>query len=278
MIPKKGQLTIRELLNLKGKRQIIMTTARDTWIAAAAQAAGVDIIATGGTGGATENYENVAARVQLIRKAAPNVLLSASVPIHLDWIGDEEAIRWGVNLLRAGADVVYAQTTPERIAAMTKQGIPCRAHVGLVPVVSTMIGGLRAVGKDSKEAIKVYKDAVAYEQAGAVCLEMECVPSKVASEITKCLKIPVISLGSGSGCDGQYLFSDDILGIEGNSPRHAKKYRDFLGEAIAAFREFKNEAETAAFPPRERRIEIEDQEFRLFMEGLKSFKPNDQPV
>ena len=265
MIPRKGQLTIYDLLNLKGKRQIIMTNAPDVWIAEAAQTAGVDIVTAGRT---RESYEDKVARVQAIREAAPNVLLGANLLWHMPLISDEEAIRGAVILIIAGADIIYPGVPPERVAALAKQGIPCHCHVGLVPFFSTWIGGLRAVGKNSQEALKVYKDALAYQQAGAVLIEMECVPAKVAAEIAKRLDIPVISIGSGSGCDGQFLFSHDILGIEHNLPRHAKKYRDIFGETVAAFREFKDEAESGAFPTRDKRIEIKDEEFKLFMKGL----------
>ncbi len=52
---------------------------------------------------------------------------------------------------------------------------------------------------------------MAFEEAGAAFIEMECVPARVAAEIAKRVKIPVISIGSGPGCDGQFLFAEDIL-------------------------------------------------------------------
>ena len=264
MIPRQGQLTIYDLLNLKGKRQIIMTTALDFWTAKAAQAAGVDIVShPRTTGGDIENVEDIVARVRVIREAAPNMLIMVSL-LYMSRVSDEEAIRGAFNLLRAGASIIASGGRPERVAALTKQGIPCHSHVGLIPLRSTWIGGLRAVGKNSQEALKVYKDALAYQEAGAVMIEMECVPAKVAAEIAKRLKIPVISIGSGSGCDGQFLFSQDILGTHGNLPRHAKKYRDFFGEAVAAFKEFKGEAQSGAFPARDKLIDIKDEEFGLF--------------
>ncbi len=263
MIPKKGQLTIYDLLNLKGKRQILMTKADDAWTAAAAQAAGIDIVISRG-----DTYDAMVARVQEIREAAPKVLIDIALPFHLPLISDEEAIRGAVTAIRAGADIIYPCAPPERVAALARQQIPCHCHVGLVPLVSTWTGGIRAMGKNSEEALKIYKDALAYQEAGAVMIEMECVPAKVAAEIAKRLEIPVMSIGSGSGCDGQFLFSADILGTHQQLPRHAKKYRDFFGEAVAAFREFKEEAESGAFPTRDKRIEIKDEEFELFMKGL----------
>src|SRR5207248_5835487 len=53
----------------------------------------------------------------------------------------------------------------------------------------------------------------------------------------------------GTGCDTQFLFSDDILGdYDERLPRHAKAYRNFLEEhrrlqreRIAAFGEYRSE-------------------------------------
>ena len=37
----------------------------------------------------------------------------------------------------------------------------------------------------------------------------------------------MIGMGSGTGCDAQYLFAEDILGYnKGHIPRHAKVYSD----------------------------------------------------
>ena len=263
MIPKRGQMTVCDLLNLKGKRQITMITTTEYWVAKAAQTIGIDILSTWG-----DTYEILLARIQEVRKAAPNVLLDVALPFHIPLISDEEAMRGAVTAIRAGADIIYPGVPPERVAVLAKQGIPCHCHVGLVPFFSTWIGGLRAFGKNSKEALKVYKDALAYQEAGAVMIEMECVPDRIASEIAKRLDIPVISMGSGSGCDGQFLFSNDILGIQRRMPRHAKKYRDFSGEAAAAFKEFKDEVNSGIFPTRDKLVDIKDNEYELFIKGL----------
>ena len=43
-----SKLTIKELLELKGKRQLVLTTAFDEWTARAAEEAGVDMIVSWG--------------------------------------------------------------------------------------------------------------------------------------------------------------------------------------------------------------------------------------
>ena len=57
------------------------------------------------------------------------------------------------------------------------------------------------------------------------------VPGKLAYEITQRTSLFTISLGSGSKCDAQYLFSADILGEKNDFlPRHAKRYKTLFKE------------------------------------------------
>jgi 3-methyl-2-oxobutanoate hydroxymethyltransferase len=93
---------------------------------------------------------------------------------------------------------------------------------------------------------------------------MECVPHKVASAISKKIDTTIFSLGSGSGCDVQYLFACDILGTtSGHIPRHAKSYRNFSQEferlqqeRVDAFQEFYNDVQEGVFPDKKNIVEI----------------------
>ena len=78
----------------------------------------------------------------------------------------------------------------------------------------------------------------------------------MATAITKRTDLITVSLGSGAGCDAQYLFSADLLGEKtGRLPRHAKSYRDFATvrrqmqtDRIAAYREYRADIEGGTFP------------------------------
>lgn len=160
-----------------------------------------------------------------------------------------------------GADLIYSSGNKlSRFVAMSEVGIPVAGHVGLVPIRATWLGGLRAVGKTVDEAVHVYRETLAFEELGAVAVEMECVPAAIAAEITKRTKLLTLSLGSGPACDGQFLFSSDMLGIfegrypgltrpyDGPFPRHAKRYADLHGDAVRAFEAFAREVEGGEFP------------------------------
>ncbi len=44
-------------------------------------------------------------------------------------------------------------------------------------------------------------------------LGLKCVGSRIAKEISCILKIPVLGIGAGSGCDGQFVVLHDLLGL-----------------------------------------------------------------
>ena len=86
-----------------------------------------------------------------------------------------------------------------------------------------------------------------------------------------------MSLGSGSQCDVQCLFARDVLGeTEGKIPRHAKTYRDMpreyerlREERKTAFEEFASDVRTGNFPTDRHLVEIPDEEFDQFLEGIE---------
>lgn len=77
-------------------------------------------------------------------------------------------------------------------------------------------------------------------------------------------------MGSGTGCDGQYLFAKDVLGSHtGHIPRHAKTYRRFYDESIAAFKEFKADVHSGDFPQAQHIVAVDEAEFAAFQEALQ---------
>jgi 3-methyl-2-oxobutanoate hydroxymethyltransferase len=128
---------------------------------------------------------------------------------------------------------------------------------------------MSARGKTLDQAIRIYEETVAYQNAGAIIVEMECVAADIATEISKRVDILVMSLGSGPGCDGQFLFSSDMLGFheprypgmgkpyEGPLPRHAKRYANLFEEAKRGFITFKAEVDSGDFPTPNHLIKVD---------------------
>jgi 3-methyl-2-oxobutanoate hydroxymethyltransferase len=253
--------SVYDLRKLKGKRCLTHIHVKSPEEAAAAEAAGIDLLSC--------SYDSPAsqARLPLLVAAAPKSFLSAATPHGL--ASPEEAIRIGFQALEAGASSVYCSASPWMIEAMTRERIPVVGHLGMVPRHATWTN-VRAIGKSASEARLLYEQMKRLENAGAYAAELELVPHQLATYLCKKTSLFLMSLGSGNGCDSQFLFSDDILGDYAERlPRHAKPYRNFLQEykrlqeeRIAAFKEYAADVQGGRFPEARNVVDIDDETFQ----------------
>jgi 3-methyl-2-oxobutanoate hydroxymethyltransferase len=176
-------------------------------------------------------------------------------------------------MLMAGADALYCSGGLGTVRFLADEHIPVVGHVGLVPSRATWTGGYRAVGKTADAALALFDEVRAYEDAGAFAVEIEVVPVEVATEISRRVNILLWSMGSGPGCDAQYLFAEDILGENrGHMPRHSKVYRNFAAEfdrlqqeRTAAFREFVADVAGGAYPEDRHVVRMNPEDASLFL-------------
>lgn len=237
-------LSIKDLQEAKGKRTIAYVQVAREEEALAASEAGMDMV---GTAFIPERAH--------FAKAVPDTHFQFGLPWgkHAD---ATEALRDAMAAMTAGAQSVYCGYSPKIVEALACEGVPVICHVGLVPPKATWTGGYKAVGKTLEQAKMVWQQVRDFQNAGAFAVEMEVVAADLATEITKRTSMLTISLGSGSGCDAQYLFSADLLGENrGHIPRHAKTYRNFAAERdrlqadrVAAYREYIADVTNGAFP------------------------------
>ncbi len=237
-------LTVYDLRALKGKRKIVYVQVDREEEAAAAAEAGVDMIGT-------------AFRPDRLGFSA--AAQGTHFQFGLAW-GEHadatEALRDAMAAMEAGAQSIYCAMSAQVIEVLAREGVPVIAHAGLVPPKATWTGGYRAVGKSADQALEVWRQVKRFEAAGAFAIELEVIPADLATAITKRTDLITVSLGSGAGCDAQYLFSADLLGENtGHLPRHAKSYRDFAAvrrqmqtDRIAAYREYRADIEGGTFP------------------------------
>jgi 3-methyl-2-oxobutanoate hydroxymethyltransferase len=264
-MPQRRRPTVADLKALKGKRQLTMLRYFSLDEAEAAERAGIDIASVPPELLTHPDY----------RKAAPSIF-SMTGKTHLEYGGREEYLKFCGEMLQAGADAMYCSGSLETVAFLAREHIPIVGHVGLVPARATWTGGYVAVGKTAQSALALFDECKAYEKAGAFAVEIEVVPVEVASEISKRVNMLLWSMGSGPGCDVQYLFAEDILGSNrGHVPRHAKVYRNFAAEfdrlqneRVAAFKEFVVDCASGAFPEDRHILHMNDAELRAFLKGI----------
>lgn len=239
------RLTVKDLLDQRGKHQFAMLRVETLAEAEAAEAAGVELLSVP----PAMIYD------RQFRDAAPTAFAFPGDNFYE--IGDTaDFLKWAFPLFKHGADGFYCSGSLQTIRAMADHGLPVCGHVGLIPSKATWTGGFKAVGKTLDSAKLVYNQCKALAQAGAFAVEIEVVPHAITAAIAEKTGLFLISMGAGAAGHAQYLFSDDVLGQNtGHMPRHAKKYADFATEnarlqqlRIAAMTSFANEVHSGAYP------------------------------
>ena len=257
--------TVADIRALKGKRQLSMLFVDTPDEAAAAAAAGIDMLSIIDPVWTPE-----------MREAAGDCFVQVGL-LYGQLVTHEDYLRAAHRVMQIGGDCVYCASSFGTIKAITDDGIPVVSHVGLIPSKATWTGGFKAVGKTAKSAMAVFEHVKALEEIGVFGVELEVVPDRVALEISKRTNLVLLGMGAGPYADAQYLFAEDVLGYtRGHKPRHAKTYRDFRSELdrlqaerIAAFAEFKADVDSGAYPAAEHSVTIKDDEFDTFVRGLK---------
>ena len=265
------KMTVYDYLQSKGKKQLSVLFVHNVDEAEAAEEAGIDMICTSHDApqyGITTTFEEL----KEIRKAAPNCFMQSGGAISV--ASEYEALKLSHKYINIGADCIYGGPWSYKwIKSLREENIPINSHVGLIPSKTTWIGGYRAIGKTANEALGVLQHTLELQDAGVIGVELEVVPPKVAELITKKVEILTLSMGSGSGCDGQYLFGNDVLGYtKGHIPRHARIYKDFKKEyerlqkeRILAFKEFHNDTINKKFNDPNITVSIDDREYDKFL-------------
>jgi 3-methyl-2-oxobutanoate hydroxymethyltransferase len=262
------KLEVHHIRALKGVRQLTELNVTGADQARAAEEAGIDLVVSG-------RLDQRAA----IRAAAPATHFCFGL-IYGQHVNTDQALRAAFDALEAGADSIYCCLSPRIIEGLAREGVPVVGHVGLVPQKARLTG-LRAFGKTLEEAQRIWADVRDLEQAGAVAVEMEVVAEAVATAIARRTAMTVISMGSGAGCDVQYLFAVDVLGeTAGRMPRHARAYADFATEydrlqdrRVAAFAAYRAAALDRSYPAAPERVAgnaAETDIFRDWLEGQTS--------
>ena len=260
--------TVKDIIDLKGDRQLTQTLPFTSNEAKAAEDAGIDLINT------RFNYFKQETAIE-IRKSASKTFMSFVIPL-LSVPTKDDALKHSYKAMELGADGIIFQGSLNHIEALSNAGIPVQGHIGLVPRKSTWTGGIRAVGKTLDEAKALFQNLKDLENAGAWAVECEVIPSRLMRELSSRTSLVTISIGSGNGGDVQFLFAEDILGAsEGPFPRHSKQYCNLFREAqriqkirVNAFKDFIDEVNTNIFPSNKFEVEVTEEFVERFCNYL----------
>jgi len=241
--------TLREM-KARGER-IACLTAYDASMAAAVDAAGIDLILVGDSLGMVVQghsttipvtTDDVAYHTACARAGVRRALLVADMPF-ASFATPEVALDNAVTLMQeGGAEMVKLEGGVQQIEVvefLAAQGIPVCAHIGLKPQSVHRLGGFKVQGKEEAAAAAMVEEARDLEAAGAEMVLLECIPTPLGQAITEALTVPVIGIGAGPHTDGQILVLYDMLGItQGRKPRFVRDFMqgaDSVHAALAAY-------------------------------------------
>jgi len=258
-----GRMTLTQLHQLKAKgEKITCLTAYDASFAHLLDQAGIDILLVGDSlGMVIQGHEStlpvtlsdMVYHCQQVHRGSQRALLIVDMPF-MSYATPKQALNTAARLMREGhAQVVKleggASWSTEIVTLLTERGIPVCGHLGLTPQSVYQLGGYRIQGRTETEAKRLRDQALALQKAGASLLVLECVPGKLAADITTSLNIPVIGIGAGVSCDGQVLVLYDILGITpGKKPSFSKDFLPQMGSIPAAIEAFISAVKNGTFP------------------------------
>jgi len=268
------KITILDLQEMKRNgKKITMLSIYDYPMALLADRAGLDTILVGDSLGMTLlGYENTIPvtmdemihHTKAVTRAVKYAFVIGDMPFMSYNASERDAIvNAGRFMKEAGADAVKVEGgahVVHIVKALIRAGIPVMGHIGLTPQTISMLGGLKAQGKDEKTAQKIVDDAMLLQDAGVFGIILECVPSLLSKIVTERLSIPTISYGAGVHCDGQGLVSPDVIGLfDRFTPKFAKRYVN-LGEwVLKAFESYRDEVVKGEFPTDQHSFHIDEE-------------------
>lgn len=227
-----------------------VVTAYDALFAKAAAEAGIEVILVGDSlGMAWQGQDStlpvtvadMAYHIAAVKRGQNSSLIIGDLPFG-SYMTAPQALESAARLMQAGAHVVKLEGGAwllETIRQLTERGMPVCAHLGLTPQSVNLYGGYKIQGRIPEQAQRIVEDAKAVEAAGAVMLVLECVPQKLAREISSMLRIPVVGIGAGPGTDAQVLVLTDMLGLNAKPPRFVRNFMqgaNSIQQALSAFR------------------------------------------
>lgn len=258
-------ITTTSLLRMKAAgEKIAVVTSYDASFTCLLEQAGVEVVLVGDSLGMVIQGRESTLGVTLddmiyhaacVARAGRSALRVVDMPF-MSYSNEPQALANAARLMReGGAHMVKlegGEPVIDIVASLTAHGIPVCAHLGLTPQSVHQLGGYRVQGRDEQTAARLLREAAALEKAGASLLVVECVPAQLGAKLSETLKIPVIGIGAGPGCDGQVLVLYDLLGITpGKRPKFSKNFLHQAADIPAALSAYVEAVKSGRFPAAE---------------------------
>jgi len=266
-------------------RKIVCLTAYDYATAQILDRAGVDLILVGDSlamvalGHRTTHavtVDQMLHHTRAVTRGVQHAMVVADLPFMSYQVEMTQAITNAgrfIKEVQAHAVKLEGATdlTLEIVERLVGMGVPVMGHLGFTPQSIHSLGGFRVQGRTAKDALKLIRDALALERAGAFAIVLEMVPMTVAKLITERVKVPTIGIGAGNACDGQILVTDDLLGkYTDMKPRFVRRYANLAEICEEAVSSYAADVKTQAYPSAEESFSLAEEEEQLLSSLLES--------
>ncbi|KAJ5823951.1 hypothetical protein N7447_006291 [Penicillium robsamsonii] len=256
------KVTIQTIQNLYKKNEpITVLTASDFPSGHVADTAGMEIVLVGdslamvamGMEDTNEvTMDEMLLHCRSVNRAVKSAFTIADLPMGSYETTPEKALTSAIRMVKEGGmkgvKLEGGAEMASTIRKISQAGIPVMAHIGLTPQRQHSLGGFRVQGKSAAGAVKLLRDALAVQKAGACMVLIEAVPPEIAEIVTRRLSVPTIGIGSGNGCSGQVLVQVDMGRF---LPKFVKTYADVWGEARRGVEAYREEVKSRVFPSAE---------------------------
>jgi 3-methyl-2-oxobutanoate hydroxymethyltransferase len=257
------RVTTHVLQEMKLRNEkISMLTGYDFSMAKIIDSAGIDIILVGDSASNVMAGHETTLPITLdqmiyhassVIRAVERALVVVDLPFGTYQGNSREALSSAIKIMKeSGAHAVKMEGGKEILESTNRilsAGIPVMGHLGLTPQSIYKFGTYVVRAKEEEEAAQLISDAKLLEEAGCFAIVLEKIPAKLATQVAKEVKIPVIGIGAGNGVDGQVLVVHDMLGITHDfSPRFLRRYHNLYEEMKGAFESYIKDVKSQNFP------------------------------
>lgn len=257
------KVTTHRLYEMKQNgEKIAMLTAYDYTMAQLVDAVGMDVILVGDSasnvmaGNVTTlpiTLDQMIYHGKSVVKGVKRALVVVDLPFGSYQGNPLQALESAIKVMKiTHADAIKVEggiEIKESVEKILSAGIPVMGHLGLKPQSINRFGSYNVRAKDDEEAQQLIEDAKLLEQLGCFAIVLEKIPATLGETVSKQLRIPVIGIGAGKGCDGQVLVLHDMLGLNDSfHPRFLRVYAQLGKEVRNAVSQYIQDVKSESFP------------------------------
>ena len=257
------RITVKSLLDMKiDGEKISMLTAYDFTTATIVDRSGIDIILVGDSASNVMAGHETTLPITLdqmiyhasgVIRGVERALVVVDLPFGTYQSDSKGALKSAIRIMKeSGSHAVKLEggkETKDSIKRIIKAGIPVMGHLGLTPQSIYKFGTYTVRAREEEEAKQLIEDVIMLEKIGCFAIVLEKVPSDLAANVAKKVKIPVIGIGAGNKVDGQVLVIHDMLGMTKEfNPRFLRRYMNLYDDMNKAILKYSKDVKSGNFP------------------------------